>query len=178
MTDAEERPQLQHCAYGLENALANHDQCLSVVTRGTSTNTPSSVGAWAPKRKMPPGALTKGGVGIRHTKRIAPACLQGCPAALGSVGSLLSKAKSTTDHRSPWTYKQTNKQTRVPIGCGSSALVRGGLVSPATRPRCKTFSLLPGTPSNGPVKFQISQVSYIFFQNQASTLPGVHCSAG
>ena len=82
-----------------------------MVTRGTPTNTPSSVGAWALKRKMSPGALTKGGVGIRRTKRIAPAYFQGCSAALGSVGSILSKAKSTTDHRSPQTYKQTNKQS-------------------------------------------------------------------
>ena len=53
----------------------NHDQHLSVVTGGTSTNTPSSVGAWALKRKMSPGALTKGGAGIRRTKRVASACL-------------------------------------------------------------------------------------------------------
>ena len=37
-------------------------------------HTPSSVGAWALKRKMPPGALTKGGVGIRRTKMNASAC--------------------------------------------------------------------------------------------------------
>ena len=33
VTDAEERPQLRHCAWSRKNAPANHDQHLSVVTR-------------------------------------------------------------------------------------------------------------------------------------------------
>ena len=68
-----ERPQLRHCAWSQKCPEASHDQHLSVVTGGTSTNTPSSVGAWALKRNFP-WRPTKGGVGIRRTKRAASAC--------------------------------------------------------------------------------------------------------
>ena len=47
---------------------------LSVSVVFVFVSTPSSVGAWALKRIMSPGALTKGGVGIRRTKRDASAC--------------------------------------------------------------------------------------------------------
>ena len=44
VTDAEERPQLRHCAWSRKNAPANHDQHLSVVTRGTATHAELSRG--------------------------------------------------------------------------------------------------------------------------------------
>ena len=61
--------------------------------------------ARALKREFP-WRPTKGGVGIRRTKRIASACLQRCSATLGSVGSILSKA---TLLRLP---ESMNKQTK------------------------------------------------------------------
>ena len=56
-----------------------------------------------------PWRPTKGGVGIRRTRRIASACLQGCSVTLGSVGSILSKATLLQLPES--VNKQTNKQT-------------------------------------------------------------------